>query len=397
MSKSILIVDDVALAREVLKNAVGSIDIKHNITFAANAYQAADKVKVNEFDLIIMDIMMPDGDGFELLSILSKNGTSAKIIITSGLDKSIVSSLSMLGKLYELDIVASLEKPIWFDQIAVLVKKTLEELEVNKPKPALKSVAIHDDNFPISLVYQPQVFSDTELVFGFEVLSRWSDVSGELLQPSCFLPMIEKLGKQKTFTSVVIKKFIQDYKTHFKYLNKSLTFSINVEPSLLADDDILNDILAIYESGVDHKVVIEITENRLVPEIARDLLANTLKLRLHGFDVSIDDFGVLGSNIERVMQLPISEIKIDRKITWGFGHNADYKQFIDEAKKLASVKNSRIIYEGVEDQETVNLLEAIGGYGQQGFFHGVPMVAKLAQDLVRNSSVSHQKDIPQKL
>ncbi|MGI9875929.1 EAL domain-containing protein [Vibrio chagasii] len=383
MNNTVLIVDDVELSREVIKNAVSLSNKKTSVQFAENAFDAMSKMQNASFDLVIMDIMMPNGDGFELLSMMSQQNIESKIIITSGLDKSIVSSVSMLGKLYELNVVASLEKPIWANQISELVDKTLEVETITKGEHGFGHRAtIIDDDFPINLVYQPQVVSDINVISGFEVLSRWSDENGALLPPSYFLPVIEELGKQKVFTNIVINKFIQDYHLHFSELDKSLRFSINIDPNLLIDEFVVDDLLDIYKQGIEHTIVVELTEKGLSGNIEKELLANILRLRLNGFEISIDDFGMEASNIERIVKLPISEIKIDKTITWGLFHNIDYMQKIDEVKKLVSVKNARIIYEGVENKDTCAFLEALGGFNQQGFLHGVPSLPEIVVEML---------------
>lgn len=383
MNKTVLIVDDVELSREVIKNAISLSNKKISVQFAVNAFDAMSKMQNASFDLVIMDIMMPNGDGFELLSMMSQQKVESKIVIISGLDKSIVSSVSMLGKLYELNVVASLEKPIWANQISELVDKTLEVETITKGEHGFDHRAtIIDDDFPINLVYQPQVVSDINVISGFEVLSRWSDESGTLLPPSYFLPVIGELGKQKVFTNIVINKFIQDYHLHFSELDKSLRFSINIDPNLLIDESVVDNLLDIYKQGIEHTIVVELTEKGLLGNIEKELLANTLRLRLNGFEISIDDFGMEASNIERIVKLPISEIKIDKTITWGLCHNIDYMQKIDEVKKLVSVKNARIIYEGVETKDTCGFLEALGGFNQQGFLHGVPSLPEIVVEML---------------
>lgn len=373
MTKTVLIVDDVELSREVIKNSVTSFNKKTSVQLAENAFDAINKMQKASFDLVIMDIMMPNGDGFELLSMMSKQNIKSKIIIISGLDKSIVSSVSMLGKLYELNVIASLQKPIWAVQISDLVDKSLDDKSVIEDEPNFNHRAtIVDDDFPINLVYQTQVVSDIGVISGVEVLSRWSDGNGTLLPPSYFLPVIEELGKQKVFTNIVINKFIQDYHLHFSELDRSLRFSINIDPNLLIDEFIVDNLLDIYKQGIEHTIVLELTEKRLSFNIEKELLANVLRLRLNGFEISIDDFGVEASNIERIVKLPISEIKIDKTITSGLCQNVDYMERVEEVKKIASVKNARIIYEGVENKDTCTFLETVGGFNQQGFFHGVP-------------------------
>ncbi|MEZ9290818.1 EAL domain-containing protein [Vibrio lentus] len=383
MNNTVLIVDDVELSREVIKNAVSLSNKKTSVQFAENAFDAMSKMQNSSFDLVIMDIMMPNGDGFELLSMMSQQNIESKIIITSGLDKSIVSSVSMLGKLYELNVVASLEKPIWSNQISELVDKTFEVETITKGELGFGHRAtIIDDDFPINLVYQPQVISDIKVISGFEVLSRWSDENGTLLPPSYFLPVIEDLGKQKVFTNIVINKFIQDYHLHFSELDKSLRFSINIDPNLLIDESVVDNLLDIYKQSIEHTIVVELTEKGLSGNIEKELLANILRLRLNGFEISIDDFGMEASNIERIIKLPISEIKIDKSITWELCYNIDYMQKIEEVKKLVSVKNARIIYEGVEDKNTCSFLEALGGFNQQGFLHGVPFLPEMVVEML---------------
>ncbi|OEF94892.1 EAL domain-containing response regulator [Vibrio splendidus] len=385
MNNTVLIVDDVELSREVIKNAVSLSNIKTSVQFAENAFDAMSKMQNASFDLVIMDIMMPNGDGFELLSMMSQQNVESKIIITSGLDKSIVSSVSMLGKLYELNVVASLEKPIWANQISELVNKTLKVETITKGEYSSSHRAtIIDDDFPINLVYQPQVVSNINAISGFEVLSRWSDENGTLLPPSYFLPVIEELGKQKVFTNIVIKKFIRDYHLHFSELDKSLRFSINIDPNLLIDEFFVDNLFDIYQQGIDHTIVIELTEKGLSGNIEKELLANILRLRLKGFEISIDDFGMEASNLERTVKLPISEIKIDKTITWGLCHNIDYMQKIDEVKKLVSVKNARIIYEGVEHKDTCVFLESLGGFNQQGFLHGAPLLPEIVVEVLNS-------------
>ncbi|WP_086774552.1 EAL domain-containing response regulator [Vibrio coralliirubri] len=381
MKKAVLIVDDVEFSRELLSSAILNVSYETIVHSAENANQAINKLEKNSYDLIITDIMMPGGDGFELLKILSKKAIDSKIIITSGLDKSIVSSVSMLGKLYELNVVASLEKPIWLEQVTELAESALAPDKFKQIYTCKELKELKGEDYPIKLLYQPQVISDEETICGFEVLSRWSANDGELIPPNCFLPMIESLGKQKAFTKVVLEKFVEDYHNYFKDIEINTKFSINVDPSVLIDEQLFGHILSLYEGGVTHTIVIEITEQGVSPEIECELLERVLQLRLAGFEISVDDFGVNASNIERVMRLPINELKIDKQITWAFHYNSDYMQLLNEVRKLASAKSARVVYEGVESQEMVSALEAINGYYQQGFFYGVPTSPQQAREM----------------
>ena len=242
---------------------------------------------------------------------------------------------------------------------------------------------LNSDDYPIILMYQSQVISDLNHIVAFEILSRWSDIDGSLLPPSFFLPMIEKLNKQKIFTEIVIKNFIEDYHQYFYDTDKSIRFAINVDPNLLTNEDIVERLIDIYDSGVEHKVVIEITEKNLHMASKTELLANVLRLRLRGFEISIDDFGIGGSDLERISSMPINEIKIDKKLTWSFKDNIDVLELIENAKQLAALKNARIVFEGVENKDLKDTLENINGYLHQGFLYSVPVLPCIAVDLLK--------------
>ncbi|MDD9177260.1 MULTISPECIES: EAL domain-containing response regulator [Aliivibrio] len=397
MNKTILIVDDVELSREILKNSISNIDNMIDVHTAINAYNAMDKITIQSYDLIIMDVMMPDGDGFELLRMISDQKISSKIIIISSLDKSIISSISLLGKLYSLNIVASLEKPIIVEQMKKLVETALYENESDASLENNQLTTLGSDDYPITLMYQSQVISDLNHIVAFEVLSRWADIDGSLLPPSFFLPMIEKLNKQKIFTEIVIKNFIEDYHQYFYDTDKSIRFAINVDPNLLTNEDIVERLIDIYASGVEHKVVIEITEKNLHMASKTELLANTLRLRLRGFEISIDDFGIGASDLERIASMPINEIKIDKNLTWSFKDNVDVLGLIENAKQLAALKNARIIFEGVENKDLKESLENINGYLHQGFLYSVPVLPCIALELLKQQKTLNSVEMAEKV
>ncbi|MUL04331.1 EAL domain-containing protein [Aliivibrio fischeri] len=385
MNKKILIVDDVELSLEILMNVISDLDEEVFIHTSVNAYDAKDKINKNEYDLIVMDIMMPDGDGFELLNIMSEAKINSKIIILSGLDKNILSSASMLGKLYELNIVASLEKPFVAEDMLLLIRN---ELNSGSEKEGVKSLKVlsEDDNYPICLMYQPQIDTSTGGVVSFEILSRWLDSDGALLPPSSFLPLINQFNKQKNFTKIVMEQFVKDYLQFFSDVDKSIRFAINIDPNLLVDDDVLNCIIGLKEFGVMNPIVVELTENNISDDIQKEFLTSVLRLRLQGVELSIDDFGVDFSNVDRVIKLPINEIKVDKKITKGFQYNADYMDYIKKVVSLARSKNARVVYEGVETLKVKNLLEEHEGYYQQGYFHSVPILPSLLPTYLMNNN-----------
>lgn len=77
-SKKVLIVDDNALNRSVFENIIGQI---YSFEVADNGKSALDKLRVDQFDLILMDIQMPIMDGITALEIIKREQISTSPII----------------------------------------------------------------------------------------------------------------------------------------------------------------------------------------------------------------------------------------------------------------------------------------------------------------------------
>ncbi|WGV98025.1 EAL domain-containing protein [Vibrio sp. YMD68] len=382
MKKSILIVDGVDISREVIKKSLSPSVKNIKVRVATNAYDAMSKINAEGFDLVITDLMMPNGDGFDLIRMMANHSVKSKLVIISGLDNTIVRSAGMLAELYNLNVVASLVKPVWPDQMEKLVASCLSEKEICSEGNKEIVFDIFRDQLPIHLLYQPQVISRKNTITGFEVLPRWIDGNGSMLPLSSFLPEIDEIGKQKRFCSIVIDRFRNDYKRYFCMLDKSIRFSINIDPFLLMDGDVVNHLLSFYEQGaVEHTIVLELKEKHIKDGFQSEQATSILKLRSVGFEISIDDFGSNLANLGNIINLPINEIKIDRKMTWKFIGNTDGLKTDNDVKTLASVNNFRVVYEGIDDEKTSLALHAIndnGGCIQQGYLHGVPLTPREA-------------------
>ncbi|OEE33258.1 hypothetical protein A1QO_09910 [Vibrio genomosp. F10 str. ZF-129] len=394
MKKSILIVDGVEISREVIKKSLFRSVKNIKVCLATNAYDAMLKINAGGFDLVITDLMMPNGDGFDLIRMMANHSAKSKLVIISGLDNTIVRSAGMLAELYSLNVVASLVKPVWPDQMGKLVANCLTENEVCSEGNKEIVCDIFREELPIHLLYQPQVISKNNTITGFEVLPRWTDGNCSTLPLSSFLPEIDEIGKQKRFCSIMIDRFRSDYEHFFCMRDKSIRFSINIDPFLLMDEDVVNHLLNFYEQGdVEHTIVLELKEKYIKDGFQSELATSILKLRTVGFEISIDDFGSNLSNLENIISLPINEIKIDRKLTWKFIGKTDGLKIDNDVKVLESVNNFRVVYEGVDDEKTSLALHAINVNGdciQQGYLHGVPLMPREAVKKIEEITIAEK-------
>jgi two-component system, OmpR family, response regulator len=74
----LLVVDDEAEMRELLSRNLGRV---HGVKTAASCQEADDMLAASHFDVIVLDVMLPDGSGIELCSRLRARGTETPILL----------------------------------------------------------------------------------------------------------------------------------------------------------------------------------------------------------------------------------------------------------------------------------------------------------------------------
>jgi EAL domain-containing protein (putative c-di-GMP-specific phosphodiesterase class I) len=96
-----------------------------------------------------------------------------------------------------------------------------------------------------------------------------------------------------------------------------------------------------------------------------------------GANVAVDDFGTGYSSLDSLKHLPISTLKIDRSFVHGMVHNENQAVIVHSTINLAHNLGMRVVAEGVEDQETLELLELLGCDCAQGYFISEPQPATM--------------------
>src|ERR1043166_4814126 len=81
-SLSILVADD----EDSIRSLVGRLltQAGHTAVVVSNAREACDAILQQQFDLVITDVLMPDGDGLDLITEVKKMQPNARIVAISG-------------------------------------------------------------------------------------------------------------------------------------------------------------------------------------------------------------------------------------------------------------------------------------------------------------------------
>ena len=167
----------------------------------------------------------------------------------------------------------------------------------------------------------------------------------------------------------------KDLVTSFPHVS-GLYFSWNYDLDQLESETFVTSILDWVrdlrtETGCE--VVIEISEKALYRDVDMGQVVQNLKrLRLAGIGIALDDFGVEHSNVQRLIELPISVIKLDRCLVHEIDDKPENLSTIRHIANLARELNNKVIAEGVENERQVMLLNRCEIYSHQGYHYAKP-------------------------
>ncbi|QES87150.1 LytR/AlgR family response regulator transcription factor [Rhizosphaericola mali] len=135
---NVLIVDDEPIAQHILNEFCQKIPLIKSITKADNAIEAFDKIKSMHFDLLFLDIQMPEMDGLTLAKLLPSK--SLNIIFTTAYSEYALDA-------FELNVVDYLMKPFSFERFQKAVQKAIENSHTNKDTIEDKEITSSDTLF----------------------------------------------------------------------------------------------------------------------------------------------------------------------------------------------------------------------------------------------------------
>ncbi len=232
----------------------------------------------------------------------------------------------------------------------------------------------------LSLVYQPKIDAVSGAVTGMEALLRWE--SGELgtVTPDMFIPIAESteliipIGEWVLRTACAQTKAWQDD-------GFDLNVAINVSARQFHDRSLSDKIWdTLDKTGMDpHSLNLEVTESSILtdPDNAIQVLN---KLQTLGISISIDDFGTGQSSLGYLRSLPIDVLKIDRSFVGSMTTGGDDLVLVKTIIKLAHDLRLKVVAEGVETDEQLQLLKSLQCDEWQGYLHSKPLPA---EDFIR--------------
>ena len=344
------------------------------VTTASNLQDVITLTKRNGFDLVFCDIHLPDTDGITLLSEHLNCEIAKAVVVISVVDDSILQLTTGMCSQLGYRFVSALRKPLINSDLALVMQNyevSLREDQAPKDEIQLSTSDILEgfEQNRFFSVYQPQFSFDSGQLIGVEALVRMEHPDYGIVAPFHFLPIISEMGRMKDLYIVMLDKATSAVST----LGGNVKLSLNVTQDLLELDltTITTQICETNEFPLT-QLTLELTEEQAYSS-SHQALANIARLSIKGVEFSIDDFGTGYASLEKLVDLPFSELKIDRLFISRAKESYRHQQLTMSAVRLAQSLGLHCVAEGVEDVGTWELLKGLGVDTCQGFYTGKPM------------------------
>ena len=238
--------------------------------------------------------------------------------------------------------------------------------------------------------YQPLVNMKTGKVEGLEALARWQHPERGIVTATAFYEVLEDKYISELLGSVMLRKILHDMRlwsemnVDFQSVGLNVGESDLLRPSFV--QDIINGVKSLNLPG--SSLAIEVTENCVFGDKKELMLMKLGQLRAAGCHIALDDFGTGYSSITQIKELPCTEVKVDKTFVDNVAN-----ENVDQAiiKALLSLGNSigyKLIIEGVETVEQMQILRSFGCELAQGYLFSAPVSAEEIPDLIQRLNPS---------
>ena len=215
--------------------------------------------------------------------------------------------------------------------------------------------------------YQPRVDVRAGRVSGLEALMRWQHPQLGLTAPDHFISLAESSGRIADLGLWAIEQACNDL-SHLQSQGIHTRMAVNVSVLQMQDPGFADQALAlIARLGVKPShLEFELTESQVVSDLPH-VRRNMLKLRRHGVEMSLDDFGTGFSSLTHLDKLPVSLVKIDREFVKDIDQRITRRRIVGGVIQMAHGLGLSVVAEGVETASELAVLQAEGCDVVQGF------------------------------
>jgi diguanylate cyclase (GGDEF)-like protein len=287
--------------------------------------------------------------------------------------------------LRDADIAMYRAKSLGKSRYALFDQEMYEQtLRLTQLESELRYALEHQE---FELYYQPIVALTTMQLSGFEALIRWKNPKRGFIPPIDFIPLAEDTGLIVAIGDWVMQEACQQLRNWQQTYPEArhLKMSINLASHQIREPDLLEKLdrtLQATEVSGD-AIRLEITEGTLMDQ-GEETITKLSQLRARNIQLSIDDFGQGYSSLSYLHRFPINILKIDRAFVEQMSDGGENVEIVRTITVLAHTLNMKVVAEGVETEQQVEILQALGCEYGQGYLFSKPLPAQNATDIIVN-------------
>lgn len=381
----IMVLDDEPFMLSLCQRILSNLGY-HHVKTEDNAPAALAQLHAEVHpDIILLDLNMPDMDGIEFLRQLQHIDYQGGVLLVSGENRQILTTAYNLARAYSLRVMGHLQKPLDPAALEPLLATWHTQMSKSTQTPTTPA-PVTDGITPQAIehgliagefinFYQPQIDIAARQVAGLEALVRWQHPEWGRIPPDRFIGIAEQYGLIQKLTEQVTQQAVRDAAC-WQAAGFPVGVAVNISMADLSRMDLpeLFIKLAGQHGLTPEHLTLEITESRLLEDL-RTPLDILIRMRLKRIRLSIDDFGTGFSNLAQLMNLPFTELKIDRKFVQGASNDEAARAILESSVTLAQRLNMNIVAEGVETQADWDRVATLGCDIAQGYLISPPLPA----------------------
>jgi len=227
----------------------------------------------------------------------------------------------------------------------------------------------------LELHFQPKVCTNSRRTVSIEALVRWRHPDRGFIAPIEFIPLAEQTGLIRPLDLWVVNEAMRQL-AEWQEQGQTLSIAVNLSVRSLHDLKLPNQLAAMIDAWdvPPSSLIMEVTESAIMADPLQ-VRQNLVRLDAMGLQISIDDFGTGYSSLAYLKQLPVDEIKIDRSFITHMTTDENDAIIVRATIELAHNLGLRVVAEGVETKETLDLLTTLRCDTIQGYFICRPLPA----------------------
>jgi diguanylate cyclase (GGDEF)-like protein len=226
-------------------------------------------------------------------------------------------------------------------------------------------------NNELRVDYQPQLSMADGRVIAVEALVRWQHPVHGTIAPNDFIGLAEQTDLIGPITDTVLRQATAGL---LMTGNREVRLAVNASVRNLQDPEFAQSTLRLLEANgfPPQRLELEVTEGALITNAERSR-ATIAELRSAGVCITVDGFGTGYASYQTLRALNVDRVKIDRDFILRILQDDADRAIVESVVALAHTLGLEVIAEGIESNDTWDMLAGLGCDAAQGFGIALPM------------------------